>query len=48
MGDKAAALNYIGIIPYLVKSIQELKTIIDTQDDTITNLTTRITALENP
>ena len=47
-GDKAAALNYIGIIPYLVKSIQELKTIIDTQDDTITNLTTRITALENP
>ena len=47
-GDKAAALNYIGIIPYLVKSIQELKNTIDSQSSTITNLTTRITALENP
>ena len=47
-GDEPASINYIGVIPYLVKSIQELKDTIDSQSATITNLTTRITALENP
>ena len=47
-GDEPASINYIGVIPYLVKSIQELKDTIDSQSATITILTTRITALENP
>jgi hypothetical protein len=35
------------LIPVLVKAIQEMKAIIDTQASTITTLTDRITALEN-
>jgi hypothetical protein len=35
------------LIPTLVKAIQEMKAIIDTQASTITTLTDRITALEN-
>jgi hypothetical protein len=36
------------LIPVLVKAIQEMKAIIDTQASTITTLTDRITALETP
>jgi hypothetical protein len=35
------------LIPVLVKAIQELKALVDTQASTITTLTDRITALEN-
>ena len=52
-GDTPCALNYTGLIPYLVKSIQELKETIDSQSatissqsDTINSLATRITDLE--
>jgi hypothetical protein len=39
-------LSYTDVIPLLVASIQEMKSIIDTQASTITQLTARITALE--
>jgi hypothetical protein len=39
-------LSYTDVIPLLVASIQEIKSIIDTQASTITQLTARITALE--
>ena len=44
--DKTLMLRYTDLIPLLVASIKELKSTIDTQANTITSLTTRITALE--
>tara|TARA_Y100000592_G_C5441822_1_gene303834 strand:+ start:668 stop:1462 length:795 start_codon:yes stop_codon:yes gene_type:complete len=52
-GDNPASINYTGLIPYLIKSIQELKTTIDSQhtvinsqQTTINDLTTRVQTLE--
>ena len=42
------ALNYGNMVSLCIKSIQEMKAIIDTQASTIQSLTTRITALETP
>jgi hypothetical protein len=39
-------VSYTEVIPLLVASIKELKAIIDTQNDTINNLTTRMEILE--
>ena len=39
-GDTPASVNYIGLIPYLIKSIQELKAESDAQKE-------RIRVLEN-
>jgi len=47
-GDTPASLNYNGLIPYLVKAIQELKTKNDNLENINTDLLTRVTALENP
>jgi len=44
--DKTLMLRYTDLIPLLVASIKELKSTIDTQANTITSLTTRISALE--
>jgi len=44
--DPYKAVN-ANLIPTLVKAIQELKALVDTQASTIQSLTTRITALEN-
>jgi hypothetical protein len=45
-GDTPASLNYIGLIPYLIKSIQELKTEIDAQRSDIEQQKTYIQTLE--
>ena len=47
-GFQREGVLYAQIVAPLVKAIQELKSIIDTQASTITDLTDRITALENP
>ena len=41
-GDTPASLNYIGLIPYLVKSIQELNAKIEDQANTISDLKSRL------
>jgi hypothetical protein len=43
-----AGVNYDLLSPALLKAIQELKALVDTQASTITTLTDRITALEAP
>jgi hypothetical protein len=45
-GDTPASLNYIGLIPYLIKSIQELKTEIDAPRSDIEQQKTYIQTLE--
>jgi len=45
-GDTPASVNYIGLIPYLVKSIQELKTEINTQHADIEEQKAYIQTLE--
>ena len=45
-GDTPASLNYIGLIPYLIKSIQELKTEINAQHIEIEQQKTYIQTLE--
>ena len=45
-GDTPSSLNYIGLIPYLIKSIQELKTEIDSQRSDIEQQKTYIQTLE--
>jgi len=45
-GDTPASVNYIGLIPYLVKSIQELKTEIIMQRAEIEQQKTHIQTLE--
>ena len=44
---KYQQMDNSGVIPFLVKAIQELKAIIDIQQQIMTDLNTRITALEN-
>jgi hypothetical protein len=46
LGTTTKAIKTTVLIPVLVKAIQELKTLVDTQSSTITILTDRITALE--
>ena len=46
-GVSPASLNYIGLIPYLIKSIQEQQELIVSQQTTINDLLSRISALEN-
>jgi hypothetical protein len=41
-GDTPASLNYIGLIPYLIKSIQELNAKIEDQANTISDLKSRL------
>jgi hypothetical protein len=41
-GDTPASVNYIGLIPYLVKSIQELNAKIEDQANTISDLKSRL------
>jgi hypothetical protein len=43
-----AGVNYDMLAPALLKAIQEMKALVDTQASTIQSLTTRITALETP
>ena len=45
--DQIQSLRLDALCSVLVKAIQEMKAIIDTQASTITTLTDRITALEN-
>lgn len=54
-GTKPASFNYNGLIAYLIKAVQELKTendnlknTIETQQTTINNILSRLEALENP
>ena len=44
--DEMMGVDFGKLTPRLVKAIQELKAIIDTQNDTINNLTTRLETLE--
>ena len=44
--DQMMGVDFGKLTPRLVKAIQELKAIIDTQNDTINNLTTRLEILE--
>jgi len=46
-GDTPASVNYNGLIPYLIKAIQEQQNKIDKQSQTIDNLQSRISNLEN-
>jgi hypothetical protein len=46
-GVSPASLNYIGLIPYLIKSIQEQQELIVSQQTTINDLLSRVSALEN-
>jgi hypothetical protein len=47
LGTTTKGVKLTVFIPILVKAIQELKALVDTQASTITTLTDRITALEN-
>jgi hypothetical protein len=47
LGTKTKAVKYSVFVPMLIKAIQELKAINDTQAETINALTARIEALEN-
>jgi hypothetical protein len=47
-GSTSAGINYTGLIAYIIKMNQEQQELINTQQTTITNLTSRIEALENP
>ena len=45
--DKLMAINYIDLIPILVKAIQEQQTLIDSQKSKIENLETAVLAIQN-